>query len=119
MAKVVTDPKVSPQASLPDLSKPDPLVTVTLNDIAFACGSKWKPRYFTKVGNDYCPLPASWDVPNKVWRASMVQSNTDSWVPHYPADNMKRPTGRAACLCRTRLPGSTTTGQSALRWGSI
>jgi predicted CXXCH cytochrome family protein len=93
MANIVLDPREHPDAIIPDLSKPDPLVTFKKEDIAFVYGSKWKQRYFTKVGNDYFPLGAQWDVTNKVWRAYMVQPNTDWWVPFYPADNMKRPTG--------------------------
>ena len=62
MANVVRDPREHPDAIIPDLSKPDPLVTFTKDDIAFVYGSKWKQRYFTKVGDDYFPLPAQWDV---------------------------------------------------------
>ena len=40
MANVVRDPKVHPDAILPDLSKGDPLVNFTANDIAFVYGSK-------------------------------------------------------------------------------
>jgi hypothetical protein len=46
MANVVVDPKVHPEAILPDLSKPNPLVTFKKEDIAFVYGSKWKQRYF-------------------------------------------------------------------------
>jgi predicted CXXCH cytochrome family protein len=101
MANVVSDPKQKPQAVIPDFTKPDPLLTFTLNDVAFVYGSKWKQRYFTKVGNDYFPLPAQWDVQNRVWRAYMVQPSTDWWVPHYPADNMKRPTGPLCDGCHS------------------
>ena len=69
MANVVRDPREHPDAIIPDLSKPDPLVTFKKDDIAFVYGSKWKQRYFTKVGDDYFPLGAQWDVANKVWRA--------------------------------------------------
>ena len=93
MANVVTDPHVRPDVIIPDLSKPDPLVTFKLDDIAFVYGSKWKQRYFTKVGDDYFPLGAQWDITNKVWRAYLVQPNTDWWVPFYPADKCQRPTG--------------------------
>jgi hypothetical protein len=50
MANVFRDPKVHPDAILPDLSKPDPLVKFSKDDIAFVYGSKWKQRYFTKKG---------------------------------------------------------------------
>ena len=58
MANVVTDPREHPDMVLPDFNKPDPLLTFKLADVAFVYGSKWKQRYFTKVGNDYYPLPA-------------------------------------------------------------
>ena len=56
MANVVTDPKEHPEAVIPDFTKPDPLLTFKLDDVAFVYGSKWKQRYFTKVGDDYFPL---------------------------------------------------------------
>ena len=56
MAKVVQDPKVHPEAVIPDFSKPDPLLTFKLDEVAFTYGSKWKQRYFTTVGDDYFPL---------------------------------------------------------------
>ena len=101
MANVVTDPRARPDVILPDLSKPDPLLTFKLDDIAFVYGSKWKQRYFTKVGNDYFPLPAQWDVTNRVWRPYFVQPNTDWWVAHYPADNRQRPTGPLCDGCHS------------------
>jgi len=68
MANVVRDPKEHPDAIIPDLSKADPaIVTFTKDAIAFVYGSKWKQRYFTKVGDDYFPLPAQWDVANQRW----------------------------------------------------
>jgi len=101
MANVVRDPREHPDAIIPDLSKPNELVTFKKEDIAFVYGSKWKQRYFTKVGNDYYPLGAQWDVNNRVWRAYMVQPNTDWWVRFYPADNMKRPTGPLCDGCHS------------------
>jgi len=101
MANVVRDPKVHPEALLPDLSKPDPLVKFTKDDIAFVYGSKWKQRYFTKKGDDYYPLGAQWDVAHQIWRAYMVAPNTDWWVPFYPADNMQRPTGPLCDGCHS------------------
>ena len=95
MANVVTDPRQHPEVVLPDFTKPDPLLTFKLDDVAFVYGTKWKQRYFKKVGDDYFPLPAQWDVTHRQWRAYMVQPNTDWWVPFYPADNMKRPNGPA------------------------
>src|SRR5436190_7120042 len=87
MANVVRDPKVHPDAIIPDLSKADPLVTVKKDDIAFVYGSKWKQRYFTKRGDDYYPFPAQWDIKNKVWRAYTVRDGTDWWTQYYPGDN--------------------------------
>ena len=101
MANVVRDPKTSPEAVLPDFSKPDPLVTFKLDDVALVYGSKWKQRYFTRVGDDLYPLSAQWDVTHRVWRPYYVQPNTDWWVAHYPADNMKRPTGPLCDGCHS------------------
>src|SRR5665213_2676403 len=101
MANVVRDPKVHPDAILPDLSKPDPLVKFTKDDIAFVYGSKWKQRYFTKKGDDYYPLGAQWDVAHGVWRAYSAGPNTDWWVPYYPGDNMQRPTGPLCDGCHS------------------
>ena len=77
MANVVSDPRVRPQAVLPDFTKTDPLLTFKLDDVALTYGSKWKQRYFKRVGNDFYPLPAQWDVSHRIWRAYMVQPNTD------------------------------------------
>jgi hypothetical protein len=101
MANAVTDPKVNPKVVIPDFSKPDPLLTFKLEDVAFVYGTKWKQRYFKKVGNDYFPLPAQWDVNHQLWRAYMVQPNTDWWVPFYPADNNQRPTGPLCDGCHS------------------
>lgn len=101
MANVVRDPKIHPEAITPDLSKPDPLVKFTVNDIAWVYGSKWKQRYFTKRGDDYYPLGAQWDVTKKIWRPYMVAPNTDWWVPLFPADNMKRPTSQLCDGCHS------------------
>jgi len=101
MANVVRDPKEHPDAILPDLSKPDPLVKFKKEDIALVYGSIWKQRYFTKVGNDYFPLGAQWDITHQIWRNYFVANNTDWWVPLYPADNMKRPTGPLCDGCHS------------------
>ncbi len=60
MANVVRNPLEHPDAIIPDLSKPDPLVNFTKTDIALVYGSIWKQRYFKKVGDDYYALPAQW-----------------------------------------------------------
>jgi hypothetical protein len=44
MANVVRDPREHPDAIIPDLSKPDPLVTFSKDEIAFVYGSRWKQR---------------------------------------------------------------------------
>jgi predicted CXXCH cytochrome family protein len=101
MANVVRDPKQHPDAILPDLSKSDPLVTFKKSDIAFVYGSKWKQRYFKKVGDDYFVLPAQWDVTHQIWRPYFVKNGTDWWAPLYPPDNMKRPTGPLCDGCHS------------------
>jgi predicted CXXCH cytochrome family protein len=101
MANVVRDPKVHPEAILPDLSKPSPLVNFTKNDIALVYGSKWKQRYFTKKGDDYYALGAQWDVSHQIWRAYHAAPGTDWWTAVYPTDNMQRPTGPLCDGCHS------------------
>jgi predicted CXXCH cytochrome family protein len=99
MANVVRDPNKHPVAIIPDLSKPDPLVTFTRADIALVYGSLWKQRYFKKVGDDYFVLPAQWDVVHKSWKPYFVKA--DWWAPLYPPDNMRRPTGPLCDGCHS------------------
>jgi predicted CXXCH cytochrome family protein len=101
MANVVRDPAQHPDAILPDLSKPDPLLTFTRADIAFVYGSIWKQRYFKRVGDDYFPLAAQWDITHKVWRPYQVKDGTDWWTPFYPSDNAGRPTGPLCDGCHS------------------
>src|SRR5215471_10856186 len=101
MANVVREPATHPEAIISDMNTPNPLVTFKKSDIAMVYGSKWKQRYFTKIGDDYFPLPAQWDVQHKVWRAYMVANGTDWWTEFYPPDNMKRPTGALCDGCHS------------------
>src|SRR5260370_5270341 len=101
MANVVRDPREHPEAIIPDLSKPDPLVTFTKDDISFVYGSIWKQRYFKKVGDDYFPMPAQWDVMHKMWRQYFVKNGTDWWSTLYPPDNFQRPTGPLCDGCHS------------------
>jgi predicted CXXCH cytochrome family protein len=101
MANVVRDPKEHPDAILPDLSKPDPLVKFGKDDIAFVYGSKWKQRYFKKIGDEYFVMPAQWDIAHQIWRPYFVRNGTDWWASLYPPDNMKRPTGPLCDGCHS------------------
>jgi len=102
MANVVRDPKEHPDAIIPDFTKADPaIVTFSKDAVAFVYGSKWKQRYFTKVGDDYFPLPAQWDVANQRWSRYLVANGTDWWTAHYPPDNMQRPTGPLCDGCHS------------------
>jgi predicted CXXCH cytochrome family protein len=101
MANVVQDPSVRPEAILPDLSRPDPLVAFSRQDIAFTYGSKWKQRYFQKSGDDFFPLPAQWDVLNQRWRPYNVAPGTDWWTAYYPPENSGRPTGPLCDGCHS------------------
>ena len=74
MANVVRDPHQHPDAITPDLNKLDLLLTFKKEDIAFVYGSKWKQRYFKKVGDDYFPLPAhSIDVASWLFPCEAVE----------------------------------------------
>jgi predicted CXXCH cytochrome family protein len=101
MANVVRDPKVHPDAVLGDFTNADPLRSFTLDQVAFTYGSLWKQRYFTKIGDDYFPLPAQWDVKNKKWLPYHVEAGTDWWVPFYGPKNTDRPTGPTCDGCHS------------------
>src|SRR6266446_5448744 len=101
MANVVRDPREHPDAITPNLATNNVSQKFTKDQIAFVYGSVWKQRYFTKIGDDYFPEPAQWDVTNKVWRPYMVANGTDWWAMFYPPDNMKRPTGPTCDGCHS------------------
>ena len=101
MANVVRDPREHPDAILPDLNT-NTVAKFSKEQVAFVYGSKWKQRYFTKIGDDYYPLPAQWDIGNKTWRPYHVPSTgADWWAAYYPADNMQRPTGPTCDGCHS------------------
>src|SRR5262249_8315266 len=76
MANVVRDPREHPEAVVADFARANPLVTFTLDQVAFVYGSKFKQRYFRKEGSDFYPFPAQWDVTNRVWRPYGVTGAT-------------------------------------------
>ena len=100
MANVVRDPRAHPEAIIPKLATNN-VAKFTEDQVAFVYGSLWKQRYFTKVGDDYFPLPVQWDVANRAWRPYMVPNGGDWWASLYPADNMKRPTGPLCDGCHS------------------
>jgi predicted CXXCH cytochrome family protein len=100
MANVVRDPREHPEAIIPDLAT-NPLAKFTKEQVALVYGSLWKQRYFTKIGEDYFPEPAQWDVSHHVWRPYFVAKGTDWWEPFYPPDNMQRPTGPTCDGCHS------------------
>ena len=100
MANVVRDPRTHPEAIIPDLAT-NHIARFTADQVAFVYGSLWKQRFFTKVGDDYFPLPVQWDVANKTWRPYMVPQGGDWWTAVYPANNMQRPTGPLCDGCHS------------------
>ena len=100
MANVIRDPREHPDAIIPDLAT-NTVAKFSQDQVAFVYGSIWKQRYFTKVVDDYFPLPAQWDAVHKKWLPYFVKPGTDWWVPFYPADNMQRPTGPTCDGCHS------------------
>ena len=101
MANVVRDPRKYPAAIVPNLSTNNVSPKFTRDQVAFVYGSIWKQRYFTKIGDDYFPEPAQWDIANKKWLPYFVPPTGDWWAPFYPPDNMKRPTGPTCDGCHS------------------
>jgi len=99
MANVVRDPREHPEAIIPDFAaNPD---RFTKDQIAFVYGSIWKQRYFTKIGDDYFPLPIQWEIKTRAWSRYFVRNGTDWWAALYPPDNMKRPTSATCDGCHS------------------
>lgn len=101
MANVVRDPRQDPNAIIPDPTTNPVAPRFTRDQVAFVYGSVWKQRYFTKIGDDYFPEPAQWDITHRVWRPYFVAAGMDWWQPFYPPDNMKRPTGPTCDGCHS------------------
>ncbi len=101
MANIVRDPRQHPDAIIPDLATNN-VYKFSKDQVAFVYGSIWKQRYFTKVGDDYFPLPVQWEVVNKKWSKYQVPpTGSDWWAPFYPGDNMHRPTGPLCDGCHS------------------
>ena len=79
MANVLQDPRERPSAIVADFNTDNPLVTFRPEDVDFTYGSKWKQRYFTRIGDDFFVFPAQWDVRNREWRRYHPQPGAD-WV---------------------------------------
>jgi predicted CXXCH cytochrome family protein len=99
MANVVRDPRTHPHAILADFSHAPPFVNFKPRQIAFVYGSIWKQNYFTRVGNEYYPLPAKWDIAHKRWVPYLVKNGEDWWAPHYPPHDKDHPTGPTCNGC--------------------
>jgi predicted CXXCH cytochrome family protein len=100
MANIVRDPRQHPDAIIPDLLT-NTVAKFSREQVAFVYGSLWKQRYFTKVGDDYYPLPVQWEIKNHVWSKYFVKPGTDWWAEYYPPDNMQRPTGPTCDGCHS------------------
>ena len=101
MANVVRDPRQHPDAIIPDLTTNN-VYKFSKDQVAFVYGSIWKQRYFTRIGDDYFPLPVQWEVVNKRWSKYQVPpTGGDWWTAFYPADNMHRPTGPLCDGCHS------------------
>src|SRR5258708_26757663 len=101
IANVVRHPRTHPHAIIPNLATNN-VAKFTVDQVALVYGSLWKQRYFTKIGDDYYPLPVQWVVGNRTWRPYMVPvKGGDWWGSLYPADNMQRPTGPLCDGCHS------------------
>jgi predicted CXXCH cytochrome family protein len=101
MANIVRDPRSHPHAIIPDLGTNN-IAKFTVDQVAFVYGTKWKQRFFTKVGDDFYPLPVQWDVGNKKWlKYHVPDAGADWWTKYYLSDNMQRPTGPTCDGCHS------------------
>ena len=100
MANIVRDPRAHPDAIIPDLAT-NTVSKFTRDQVALVYGSLWKQRYFTKIGDDYFPLPVQWEVGDRKWSRYSVPAGADWWTRYYPPDNMQRPTGPTCDGCHS------------------
>ncbi len=100
MANVVRDPRLHPDAIASNLAT-NPVAPFSPAQIAFVYGSIWKQRYFTKIGDDYFPLPVQWVFGRRVWLPYFVTVGEDWWASLYPPDDLSRPTGPLCDGCHS------------------
>ena len=102
MANVVRDPKVHPDAIIPDMTKPDSLVTFGVADIAFVYGSRWKQTLLQTRRRRSVSAPGAMGrhaqglegLSRARWRRLVG-------FRFYPKDNMERPTGPLCDGCHS------------------
>jgi predicted CXXCH cytochrome family protein len=99
MANVVRDPRTHPGSVLADFSNAPSFVDFSKDQIAFVYGSIWKQNYFTKVGNEYYPLGAKWDIKHDKWLPYFAKE--DWWTQYYPPHNSDHPTGPTCNGCHS------------------
>jgi hypothetical protein len=105
MANIVRDPRQHSDAIIPDLST-NSVSKFSKDQVAFVYGSIWKQRYFTKIGDDYFPLPVQWEVKNKKWSKYVVPLTGGDWRAAFLSPRQHAPpTG----LCATAAIRSATT----------
>ena len=103
MANVVRDPRQQPDAIIPDLSKPDPLLNFTKDDVALdlrlAAGSSGISR---KSATTISVYPSQWDVTQQgvatLLRRQRHRLVGDRFIP---PDNIQRPTGPLCDGCHS------------------
>ena len=77
-----------------DFSSDDPVLTFKLEDADIVVGSRFKQRYFRKIGDDWYMLPGQWNVATKKW--VKYHPKNDWWAAEriYPEERDKRPTAK-------------------------
>jgi hypothetical protein len=117
MANVVRDPKEHPDSIIPNLST-NKVSKFTKDQVALVYGSIWKQRYFTKVGDDYYPLPVQWDIHNKKWlKYHVPDTGADWWGPSILRttcnDRQDQPAMAATLSTMTFTPSRSRSGMLA------
>ena len=73
MAKVVRDPREHPDAIIPDFSKPDPVLTFTKDDVAFAIRQPLEAALFHPPGQRLLPTASAVDITHSRGRPTMCR----------------------------------------------
>ena len=93
MANVVRDPRQQPDAIIPDLSKPDPLLNFTKDDVALIYGTAGSSGISRKSATiTFATLPSGTSS-SRCGGATSSRTAPIGGLPSYPPDNLQRPTG--------------------------
>jgi len=93
--------KQHPEAIIPDLTKPDPLVTFTKRRYRFRLRQQMEAALFQTERRRLLSVAGAMGCDAQALAPYSVKAGTDWWTAFYPAENSKRPTGALCDGCHS------------------